>query len=61
MVVKQISATMAALIMSGSTAHAIDENVASFVENNLLHILYHEAGHAVIDQFLLPVLGQEEP
>ncbi len=60
MVVKQISATMAALIMSGSTAHAIDENVASFVENNLLHILYHEAGHAVIDQFLLPVLGQEE-
>ncbi|MEO0543911.1 MAG: DUF4344 domain-containing metallopeptidase [Pseudomonadota bacterium] len=60
MVVRQISAVMAASLLSVSAASAVEDDVASFVENNLLHILFHEAGHAVIDQFLLPVLGQEE-
>lgn len=31
-----------------------------FVLNNIIHIMYHEAGHALIDQFELPVIGQEE-
>ncbi len=31
-----------------------------FIRNNVLHVLYHEFGHALIDQFDLPVLGQEE-
>ncbi len=33
---------------------------AGFVHSNLLHTLFHEAGHLVIDQFQLPVIGQEE-
>ena len=32
----------------------------AFVASNLIHILLHEVGHAVIDQFALPVIGQEE-
>ncbi|MEM0898564.1 MAG: DUF4344 domain-containing metallopeptidase [Pseudomonadota bacterium] len=47
----------------GSVAQAneiTDEDRDAFVINNLIHILYHEAGHAVIDQFRFPVLGQEE-
>lgn len=60
MVVNQWKMAMTALFLSTSSADAVGDDVASFVENNLLHILYHEAGHAVIDQFLLPVLGQEE-
>ena len=31
-----------------------------FVEANLIGILYHELGHAMIDILQLPVLGQEE-
>lgn len=32
----------------------------AFVASNIIHVLLHEAGHAVIDQFALPVIGQEE-
>lgn len=31
-----------------------------FVEANILAILYHELGHAIIDTMYLPVFGQEE-
>lgn len=31
-----------------------------FVESNLLGILYHELGHALVDVMQLPVFGQEE-
>lgn len=31
-----------------------------YVEGNILGTLYHEMGHALIDQLDLPVLGQEE-
>lgn len=37
-----------------------DQDKAIFVENNLIHIFLHETGHALIDQFQLPVIGQEE-
>ena len=33
---------------------------ADFVHNNLRHILYHEIGHAVIDQMAVPLFGPEE-
>lgn len=55
--------------LSVCSAHAEDDNErASFIVNNITHILFHEAGHvlfheaghAVIDQFELPVIGQEE-
>lgn len=32
----------------------------AFVLSNIIHIVLHEAGHAVVDQFALPVIGQEE-
>ena len=53
-------AVLSACTFIASPASALDEDAAAFVENNLMHILFHEAGHAVIDQFQLPVLGQEE-
>ena len=34
--------------------------ISGFVEANALHTLLHELGHAVISEFELPVLGQEE-
>lgn len=32
----------------------------NFVINTTAYFLYHEAGHALVDQFELPVVGQEE-
>lgn len=37
-----------------------DDETLSFVESNLIHIFFHETAHALIDQFQLPVVGQEE-
>jgi len=37
----------------------VPEN-ADFVASNVIAILYHELGHALIDILLLPVFGQEE-
>lgn len=46
---------------ASANAQAVsDEDKAIFVENNLIHIFLHETGHALIDQFQLPVVGQEE-
>lgn len=36
------------------------EETLSYVEANVVMILYHEIGHALIDTLDLPVLGQEE-
>jgi len=43
-------------------AHAEQEwtEAEAFVVSNIIHIMLHEAGHAVIDRFGLPVIGQEE-
>jgi len=41
-------------------ARALDEDTAGYVESNLLAVLYHELGHALIDLMGLPVFGQEE-
>ena len=46
---------MAATIGSGVAA---EEN--EFVISNLASVLYHELGHAIIDQMQLPIFGQEE-
>ena len=37
-----------------------DEDLQGYVESNLLSILYHELGHALIDIQGLPIFGQEE-
>ncbi len=36
------------------------QGLSPFVESNVIHTLFHEIGHAIIDQFQLPVIGQEE-
>lgn len=47
------------LILLSSAAEA-DERTESFVEGNLIAVLYHELGHALIDVMAIPVFGQEE-
>lgn len=37
-----------------------NEDVQGYVESNLLSVLYHELGHALIDIQGLPIFGQEE-
>ena len=37
-----------------------EPNSDQFVQDNLLATLYHEIGHAMIDQLELPLFGQEE-
>jgi hypothetical protein len=53
---------MAALLaLAPARAGAPDgDEAGEFVSNVLIHIMHHEAGHALVHQFGLPVLGQEE-
>lgn len=41
-------------------APQIAPDIRSFITSNLIAILYHELGHAVIDIERLPIFGQEE-
>ena len=55
--VKQcVLAIVAALFAVPAAADRVEE----YVQANLLSILYHELGHAIIDVARLPVFGQEE-
>ena len=38
----------------------IDEEQAEFVLGNVIFVLFHEIGHALVSEFELPVLGREE-
>ncbi|MEM8554172.1 MAG: DUF4344 domain-containing metallopeptidase [Pseudomonadota bacterium] len=40
--------------------HALADEIEAFVTANVMDILYHELGHAIIDTELLPVFGKEE-
>lgn len=42
------------------TAATAQQRLPHFVEANALHTLYHELAHALINQFRIPILGQEE-
>ena len=50
----------AGLMILAGTGQAQDASVEDFVAANLIATLYHELGHALIDQLGLPVFGQEE-
>lgn len=49
-----------ALCWTATVAPAQSDDSEAFVTANLLGILYHELGHALIDVLQLPVFGQEE-
>lgn len=50
----------AGLIVLSTAITACAEGADDFVTANLASVLYHELGHAVIDQLQLPIFGQEE-
>ncbi len=39
---------------------ATEDEKWEFAFNAMIHVLHHEIGHALIDQFEIPVIGQEE-
>lgn len=51
---------LTALCATSALAQQEMSKEEAFVASNVIHIMLHEAGHAVIDQFALPVIGQEE-
>ena len=61
---KPLNTPVLALLMGltslGTPQIASAQGLTSFVENNAIHTMFHEIGHAIIDQFELPVIGQEE-
>lgn len=54
-----LACALAAPALAQDTGIEMGEAEA-FVASNVIHIMLHEAGHAVIDRFGLPVIGQEE-
>ncbi|MEP0520360.1 MAG: DUF4344 domain-containing metallopeptidase [Hyphomicrobiales bacterium] len=63
MIIKRLvllSSLTASQFTSPSAALANDETDIDFIINTIGYFLYHEAGHALVDQFDLPVVGQEE-
>ncbi|WP_300036000.1 DUF4344 domain-containing metallopeptidase [uncultured Roseobacter sp.] len=56
---RTLTAAISFLLCLGGGVLA-SEREDAFVEANVLAILYHEMGHALIDLLALPVFGQEE-
>lgn len=50
----------ASIILLATSIGACAEEADDFVTANMASVLYHELGHAVIDQMQLPIFGQEE-
>ena len=55
----RLKAMVLALVL-GSGPLSAKEPSDAFVASNVVSILYHEIGHAVIDLMRLPIFGQEE-
>ncbi|MCB1339176.1 MAG: hypothetical protein KDK10_17555 [Maritimibacter sp.] len=51
---------LAAAVLIAPGAALADEATEAFVEANVLAVLYHELGHALIDIEGVPIFGQEE-
>lgn len=51
---------LAVLAVAATPAQANEELIEAYVFSNAEHTLWHEAGHALISEFGLPVIGQEE-
>jgi len=49
------------LVISGATtAEDYDKPISDFTQNVLTHVLLHEMGHALLREFEIPILGNEE-
>ena len=48
------------ILLIAAPALADEESIREIVLNNAEHTLWHEAGHALVSEFELPVIGQEE-
>ncbi|MEM7644139.1 MAG: DUF4344 domain-containing metallopeptidase [Pseudomonadota bacterium] len=48
------------ILLAGASMAQAQDRLAPFTENVLLHVITHEMGHAVIREFDLPILAQEE-
>jgi Putative metallopeptidase len=57
---KSILSAGALLAFTVPANAADDDEKWDFALNAMIHILHHEIGHALIDQFAIPVIGQEE-
>ena len=49
-----------ALALCATPAVADEDLIRAYVLSNAEHTLWHEAGHALVSEFGLPVIGQEE-
>lgn len=58
MIFKDIRRGVLAAFLMAAPASA--QTLSDFVYANTLHTLLHELGHAIVSEFELPVLGQEE-
>ena len=47
-------------LLAAPLAASAQQKLDHFVHANAAHTLYHELAHALIDQFNIPILGQEE-
>lgn len=56
----QVPDSRVGTVMPATLTRPVNSSVEDFTAHNVVHVLYHEAGHAVIDQFQLAVIGQEE-
>lgn len=48
------------ILLIATPVLADEETIREIVLNNAEHTLWHEAGHALVSEFELPVIGQEE-
>ena len=53
-------AALSATCLGSNTVQAEENSVSSFGVNVATHVLYHELAHALIREFHLPVLANEE-
>jgi len=58
--VKKITLPIAMLLLLCSHASYANKDSDQFVEDVLMHVVLHEIGHALIREFDLPILGNEE-
>lgn len=49
-----------AILSFGSLSPASADQLTSYTDNVLTHVVLHEIGHAVVREFDLPILGNEE-